>query len=188
MSSRRHEVLHAALALLDEVGLDGITVRKLAQRLGVQPGALYRHFDSKRALLDAMVEYIASGSGKAMLELDEDADWTAQVRAVAVATRAGMLAHRDGARLMATFAEPGPSAVEGWQRFTAILRRSGTTEQGAAIAADTIFCYVNGFTIEEQARSATPDPGRDHMFLAGLGIVIAGIRATVPEHSSTLPC
>jgi TetR/AcrR family tetracycline transcriptional repressor len=99
-----------------------------------------------------------------------------------------MLAHRDGARLMATFAEPGPSAVEGWQRFTAILRRSGTTEQGAAIAADTIFCYVNGFTIEEQARSATPDPGRDHMFLAGLGIVIAGIRATVPEHSSTLPC
>ena len=62
MSSRRDEVLEAALGLLDDVGLDAITVRRLAGRIGVQPGALYRHFTSKRELLDAMVERTTASS------------------------------------------------------------------------------------------------------------------------------
>ena len=52
----RDTVIGAALDLLDEVGVDGLTTRKLAQRLDVQQPALYWHFRSKRALLDKLAE------------------------------------------------------------------------------------------------------------------------------------
>ena len=50
----RDDVLRAALELLDEVGIDALSTRKLAERLGVQSPTLYWHFKSKGALLDAM--------------------------------------------------------------------------------------------------------------------------------------
>jgi TetR/AcrR family tetracycline transcriptional repressor len=177
MPWRRDDVLREAINLLDDVGMDGITIRRLAERLDVQPGALYRHFASKRALLDAMVEHIAAGAGDE-IPAEDDLDWADRVRAVAVGMRTGMLAHRDGARLLATFAEPGPTALAGWERFTGVLRAAGATEVAAMVAVDTILCYVNGFTIEEQSRTE-PDGGRsarDERFRAGLDLIIAGIR------------
>src|SRR5262245_15176942 len=60
MGQRRDEVLKAAIDLLDEVGLDGITMRLLAGRLGVRASALYRHYPSKQALLDTMVAHLVT--------------------------------------------------------------------------------------------------------------------------------
>ena len=54
----RDTVLRAALELLDEVGIDGLSTRKLAERLGVQSPTLYWHFKNKGELLDAMAEAI----------------------------------------------------------------------------------------------------------------------------------
>src|ERR1700688_4158094 len=51
---KRQGVVRTALRILDEVGLDGLTVRKLASELGVQAPALYWHFKNKQALLDEM--------------------------------------------------------------------------------------------------------------------------------------
>jgi TetR/AcrR family transcriptional regulator, tetracycline repressor protein len=179
--SRRDEVLQAALHLLDEVGLDDLTVRRLAERLGVAPSALYRHFPSKAALVDAMVEAIAgSAAGPA-----PTGPWDEQVRALASASRDGMLAHRDGARLMATFATPGPAALESFARFTGLLEAAGLDPEAALVAVDTVVCYVNGFTIEEQTRRPA-DPTRrtraerDAGFRAGLDLIIAGVRAAAP--------
>ena len=56
MALKREQVVRVALPLLDEVGLDGLTVRRLAERLGVQNPALYWHFKNKQALLDAMAK------------------------------------------------------------------------------------------------------------------------------------
>jgi TetR/AcrR family tetracycline transcriptional repressor len=173
--SRRDEVLAAALELLDEVGIDALTTRRLAERLGVQPGALYRHFASKRELLDAMVERIASDGPP----IDTSGDWVDQVRAIATAMRAGMLAHRDGARLLATLAKPGPAALAGWQRFVDLLRGAGLTEPAAILAVDTILAYVNGSTIEEQARRDENPQLKEFGFRAGLDLIIAGIKAVL---------
>ncbi len=52
----RETVIQAALELLNEVGVDNLTTRKLAERLKVQQPALYWHFRNKRALLDALSE------------------------------------------------------------------------------------------------------------------------------------
>ncbi|MEO6086031.1 MAG: TetR/AcrR family transcriptional regulator C-terminal domain-containing protein [Umezawaea sp.] len=176
--SRRDEVLQAALDLLDEVGLDGLTTRKLADRLGVRAGALYRHFDSKQALLDAMVEHIAAGGRNTPPTSD---DWDDRLAALAFAMRDGMLTRRDGARLVATMHVPGPAAVAEFDRMIGSLVSAGATNAVAATATDTVFAYVNGFTIEEQARKS----GRigreqlDREFRAGLKLIINGVRAAI---------
>ena len=175
MTSRRDEVLVTALALLDDVGLDAITIRKLAERLGVQPGALYRHFTSKRELLDAMVDRLVSEAPAA----DLSGDWPDQVRAIAAAARSGMLAHRDGARLMSTFYTPGKDALVAWERFVGLLLEAGLHLRDAHLAVDTIFSYVNGFTIEEQARGGMSREEKDRGFLAGIDLIVAGIKTRV---------
>ena len=61
MLLRKANVVEGALALLEAEGLDGLTMRKLGAALNVQAGALYRHFPSKEALLDAMAEKLVEG-------------------------------------------------------------------------------------------------------------------------------
>ncbi|MFC6086158.1 TetR/AcrR family transcriptional regulator C-terminal domain-containing protein [Sphaerisporangium aureirubrum] len=173
--SRRDDVLKTALELLDEVGIDDLTVRRLADRLGVQPGALYRHFPSKRALLDAMVKQIVS---TASADPPPGGDWADHLRAMASSARDAMLAYRDGARLLATFHDPGPAAVAAFHRIVGLLHAAGVPSGTALVAVDTVFSYVNGFTIEEQARrNEVPLDRRNQDFQAGLGLIIAGIRA-----------
>jgi type II secretory pathway predicted ATPase ExeA len=62
MRLRREHVVDEAIVLLDADGLDALTLRKLATRLGVQAGALYWHFASKQALLDAMARITPGGT------------------------------------------------------------------------------------------------------------------------------
>jgi TetR/AcrR family transcriptional regulator, tetracycline repressor protein len=176
--SRRDEVLEAALDLLDEVGLAALTTRRLAERLGVRPGALYRHFDSKRALLVAMVDRTLSDAPPAPL----GGAWPEQVRAVATSARAAMLSRRDGALLVIGNVVPSVGGQARWQAFLDILRAAGFEDGSAELAADTVLGYVGGFTLEEQARDPfPPDPERrawrERNFQAGLELIIAGITA-----------
>jgi TetR/AcrR family transcriptional regulator, tetracycline repressor protein len=181
VTSRRDEVLAAALDLLDEVGLDALTTRKLAEKLGVQPGALYRHFDSKRALLNAMVAQLTASG-----ELAEEpaSDWSGILRHAAVGARATMLTRRDGARLMATYLVPADESAQlFWQRLIGTLTAAGINQSDATVAVDTVFAYVNGFTIEEQARDGHPADAerramRDKAFQAGLDLIITGVTAS----------
>ena len=181
VTSRRDEVLAAALDLLDEVGLDALTTRKLAEKLGVQPGALYRHFDSKRALLGAMVARLTVDADP-VGELPED--WAGLLRYAAMGARATMLTRRDGARMVATYLAPASDvAQQFWHRLIASLVAGGIPESDATVAVDTVFAYVNGFAIEEQARDGFPaEPERralrDKTFQAGLDLIIAGVTAS----------
>src|ERR1700728_2694692 len=68
-------IVRAALDLLDEAGMDGLTVRALASRLGVQAPALYWHVRGKQALLDEMATLIWRRVGDAMAALPGDLPW-----------------------------------------------------------------------------------------------------------------
>ncbi|MEV0405875.1 TetR/AcrR family transcriptional regulator C-terminal domain-containing protein [Actinoallomurus sp. NPDC050550] len=180
MGQRRTEVLQAAIELLDEVGLDGLTMRLLAGRLGVRASALYRHYPSKQALLDAMVAHLIVPPDGAAPPIE--GPWDERLRTVAIGAREVMLAHRDGARLLTGFQQPSDEAVAAFEGLVAALVAAGLSEDGATVAVDAVMAYVNGSTMEEQARKADtwPREKRDRAFLAGLELIITGIRGSLP--------
>ncbi|GAA4287989.1 TetR/AcrR family transcriptional regulator [Georgenia daeguensis] len=85
----RDRVLRAGVALADEEGIDALSMRRLAQRLGVVPMALYRHVANKEELLDGMVDVVIG-------EIDpplEGADWRTAVRERILSARRALLRH-----------------------------------------------------------------------------------------------
>src|SRR4051812_42345510 len=96
MRLNRDQVLHAALDLLDQVGLDQLTMRRLTTTLGVQNGATYWHFPSKQALLEAMADTLLTGVPG---DLDQRRPWPERIAHLAHRLRHALLSRRDGARL-----------------------------------------------------------------------------------------
>ncbi|MCA8234175.1 tetracycline resistance transcriptional repressor TetR [Burkholderia cenocepacia] len=152
----RDTVLRAALDLLDEVGIDGLSTRRLAERLGVQSPTLYWHFRNKAELLDAMAEAI-------MLErhgesLPEPGDvWDAWLAENARSFRRALLAYRDGARLHAG-TRPRALHFSSIERKVALLGEAGFKPDEAVDVMVAIGRFVVGWVLEEQAR---PDGDTD---------------------------
>jgi TetR/AcrR family tetracycline transcriptional repressor len=169
-------VLDAAITLLDEAGLDRFSTRKLATRLGVRVGALYWHFPSKQALLDAVADRIV---GEAYDESAASGDWPEQAGAMVHALRDAMLAHTDGARLIAEASTPGPSAQAYIERLRGLLTEAGMDRSTAESAADVLTCYLTGHALEEQAHKTHQRAEADSRFIVGLNLVLAGLR-TIP--------
>jgi TetR/AcrR family tetracycline transcriptional repressor len=143
----RHTIIDTALRLLDQVGLEGLTVRRLAAELGVQSPALYWHLHNKRELLDAMADAITLAAGMGPPQQGESwQDWLARR---ARAYRGSLLAHRDGARLVAN-ARMSPATLAMFdQELTAMVER-GFTPVLALRTIMAIAHYVNGFVLQEQ--------------------------------------
>jgi TetR/AcrR family tetracycline transcriptional repressor len=143
----RDRVVRAALELLDQVGLDGLTLRKLAAELGVQAPALYWHFASKRELLDHMAHVIAEGAS--VIDLD-DRPWDEGLADYARSRRRALLAHRDGARVTI-----GNRPVGGmfpvFEAALAQLVKAGFTPVEGLRSMVAISTFVAGFVVEEQA-------------------------------------
>lgn len=99
MALDRQQVIDAALRLLDDEGLDALSLRTLAGRLGVQAPTLYWHIGSKAQLLDALADAIMDETIQAIPEPgpDDGAEW---LLAALVELRGAMLRHRDGARVI----------------------------------------------------------------------------------------
>lgn len=154
----RDIVVRTALGLLNEVGVEGLTTRRLAERLKVQQPALYWHFPNKRALLDALAEaMLAQNHDRATPSPGED--WRGFLRDNARSFRKALLAYRDGARIHAGTrpSTPQSGAVEAQIR---LLCEAGFNPKDAARALAGISHYVVGAVIEQQA-SATDMAERD---------------------------
>lgn len=158
MKVDRQRIVEVALDVLNEKGVDGLTTRLIADRLGVQQPALYWHFKNKRALLDAMnVEILARGHTHRLPLLGED--WKAFLRENARSFRQALLAYRDGARVHAgTEADPGElDQVEAQLGF--IVADTGLSPTRSMELLVSISHYVVGCVLEEQA-DAPESPGR----------------------------
>lgn len=102
MALRREDVVTIALELLDSVGLDGLTMRRLAQELSVQNPALYWHFKNKQDLLDSMAAAMIAEASAAAEPITPTASWQVWLAYGARQFRAAALSHRDGARILAS--------------------------------------------------------------------------------------
>jgi TetR/AcrR family tetracycline transcriptional repressor len=154
----REQVLAAALGLLDEVGLEHLTMRRLAAALGVQNGATYWHFPSKQALLETMADTLLTGLTAG---LDAEWPWDERITTLARRLRRALLSRRDGGRLFSAVFFPLPNALAYGEAVIAALGESGLSSRDAAWAADTLTYYVVGHTIEEQLAVALPGSGHD---------------------------
>jgi TetR/AcrR family tetracycline transcriptional repressor len=167
----RDEVVRVALDLLDEVGLNGLSLRKLAARLGVQAPTLYWHFKNKQDLIDEMAARMMAATP---LPPPEQAVWDQWLSWMARNMRAAMLAHRDGALLHAAarLSEGGWNAVEA---IIAMLRAAGFSKEDGMHGLGVLTDYVLGAAIEEQTGS-TAFPVEDRVGV-GIELILDGMRA-----------
>jgi TetR/AcrR family transcriptional regulator, tetracycline repressor protein len=158
----RERIVAAALELLDDKGMDALTVRALATRLDVRAPALYWHVRNKQELLDEMATEVMRRVTGALAALAPGAGWRDDLAAYAHVLRAEYLRHRDGARIFSGTRITDPDVVrmkEPWfERWTAY----GWKPADADDAVDVVTAFVVGFVIEEQERrqSAETDPTR----------------------------
>jgi AcrR family transcriptional regulator len=139
------QVVQAALALLDEVGLDELTMRRLAQQLGVKAASLYRHVHNKDELLALLGDEISgeipapSGTGS----------WQEQLTEIAWNVRRGLLAHRDAARVLANSPPVGPRRLRHIEAVLRVLRMTGLRDRDAARAGYHLNNFVTEFAADE---------------------------------------
>lgn len=205
MQLRRGDVLDGAMTILDEYGLGDLTMRKLAASLGVQPGALYWHFPNKQTLLGAMADRILDG-----VDSPPTAEsWDAALAELAHRFRAALLAHRDGAELVASSYASRLTTSRARDSFVAAAQRGGLSRAHAELAGFALLHYVLGHTVDEQSRiqlaefgaltrsPVSPDvttesPGTSDddlldgdpavRFDFGLDLFVDGIRRRLSEH------
>jgi len=146
-------IVQAAFDLLDEAGMDGLTVRALASRLGVQAPALYWHVRSKQALLDEMATQIWRQIGEVMAGLPADLPWREVIRTYAATVRTGLLGHRDGAKAFTGTTLTDPDVVRRQEVTFGNLVRQGFTLPDATRGLILVHDFTVGFCVEEQAVS-----------------------------------
>jgi TetR/AcrR family tetracycline transcriptional repressor len=151
MRLKRETIVHQTLALVNEIGLDALTVRRLAEQLHVQNPALYRHFTSKQELLDSMAEMMLHKAFEiSEAPIPEDA-WDRQLAHLARTFRHLLLSQRDGARIIASANLPKPTLLHGYDRMLSSLQKAGFSQASSFIAIKTLFDYALGSAFEEQA-------------------------------------
>ncbi len=157
-------IVQAALDLLDDVGMDGLTVRALAARLGVQAPALYWHVAGKQALLDEMATQIWRRIAEVMAGLPPELPWRELMTTYAAAVRAGLLGHRDGAKAFSGTTLTDPGVVRRQESTFERLVSQGFTLPDATRALVLLHDFTIGFCVEEQAVVQAADgvyaPGR----------------------------
>ncbi|MBZ6083902.1 TetR/AcrR family transcriptional regulator C-terminal domain-containing protein [Streptomyces olivaceus] len=158
----REQIVTAALELLDDQGMDAVTVRALASRLDVRPSALYWHVRNKQELLDEMATEVMRRVAGAFAAVPPGDGWRDDLAAYTRVLRSEYLLHRDGARIFSGTRITDPDVVRMkeplFERWTA----SGWKPADADDAIDLVTAFAVGFVIEEQERrqAAEDDPSR----------------------------
>lgn len=175
----RDDVLRAALALLNDVGIDALSTRRLAERLGVQSPTLYWHFKNKAALLDAMSEAIVLQHPQ--IEPAPGERWQDWLLANGRGFRRALLAYRDGARLHAG-TRPGQLQFASIEARLRMLCAAGFEPGQATRLMMAIGRFVIGWVLEEQSAQqpdAPPSAQAEGPGAAQYPLLAAGWAATV---------
>jgi TetR/AcrR family tetracycline transcriptional repressor len=171
----RTQIVDAAHAILTEQGLGGLTMRRLAQQLGVQAGALYYHVDSKQDLLVGVADRILNHSSTVISAEDP--------ATAALDIRAALLPIRDGADVISFVNAFRPDALVPFQALEQLFGARLPAQQ-ARWAAQTMIHYVLGFVAEEQNQaelirarivSEATEAASEEAFLFGVRTIINGL-------------
>ena len=143
-----------AIELADKDGIDSISMRKLAQELGVEAMSLYTHVRNKEDLLDGMVDAVI---GQIPISAD-GAGWKASLRQMALAARSVILRHPWAARTIETRSAPGPAALRYINAVLGIFREGGFSIAQAHHGLHILGSRALGFTQDLFDDSGDLDP------------------------------
>jgi AcrR family transcriptional regulator len=144
-SLSRDKVFAAAVTIADVDGLAALTMRSLAQQLGVKPMSLYYYVRSKEEILDGIVDSVF-----AQIELPEvGREWRAEVRRRAQSARDVLGQHPWALALMETRTNPGPATLRHHDAMLGTLRAAGFSLPLTAHGYAIIDAYVYGFALQE---------------------------------------
>jgi len=141
----RERILYVGLRLIDQQGLEAFTMRKLAQELGVDPMALYRHFENKDALLDSVAEMLW---GEVELPGSE-AGWEMLLRSLATSLRALAHTHPHAYVLLCNSRSLSPAMLHLCGSMLEQLQRVGFEQKRACQVLCTICSYAIGYAMVE---------------------------------------
>jgi AcrR family transcriptional regulator len=141
----RDRVLRTAVDIADSGGVASLTMRKIADRLGVEAMSLYHHVANKDEILDGMVDLVFS-------EIDvpaTDAGWKSAMRRRAISARQVLARHTWAIGLMESRANPGPATLGHHDAVIGILRAADFSVAMAAHAFSVLDSYIYGFALQE---------------------------------------
>lgn len=188
-------ITQAAVDLLDEVGLDELSTRRLAAKLGVRSPTLYWHVRNKAELLDLVAEAICADA----FRIDETQPWREQLTAGLRQFRALLLRHRDAAPLLRERPPTGPHRLGHIDTTVGILLRAGfDADESAAISRLLTAHVLNSVEPPRRAaREAAPPDAAGHpnlrrvapafvrqtgeeVFELGIEVILDGLAARLP--------
>jgi AcrR family transcriptional regulator len=141
----RERVLRTAVALADRGGVGSLSMRKLAQELGVEAMSLYHHVANKDDILDGLVDAVFSE-----IELPSgEAGWRAAMRQRAISARRALRRHPWATGLMESRSTPGPATLRHHDAVLGTLRNAGFSVELAAHAFSLLDSYIYGFALQE---------------------------------------
>lgn len=143
----RERVLDGAVAVADAGGIAALTIRSLADKLGVKPMSVYHHVANKDEILDSIVDLVFS-------EIDlpaPDDDWRTGMRRRAVSARQALRRHPWAIQLLQSRTSPGPATLRHHNAVIGSLRGAGFSVEMTAHAFALIDSYVFGFALSENA-------------------------------------
>ncbi len=168
----KRPVVDRALKLADADGLDALTIRKLAQDLGVTPMALYWHFRSKDDLLEGMTEQVWD---EIDVRVDPSVPWWDQLRTGLESLIRVLRAHRSAPRLVLEHEKQNPAALRTTEGALEILRSVGFgPEQAVEVARSTLWTGImlvmseTGYHPEMSVQERAEHQRRNEVFLAML--------------------
>jgi TetR/AcrR family tetracycline transcriptional repressor len=183
-SLTREEIINEALALLQEHGSGALSMRRLADRLGVAPNALYTHVRGKADLIDGLVDQVYAG-----LELHPDpgGDWAQQLATLSQAVRDHLLAHP--AVVPYALQQPGlgPHSLRLGEAIYDILRPAGFSDQAVVGTVYALVSYILGFVALEIPRAGTDPQTSDEFVRRMWGFFAALPPGEFPHHVQLAP-
>ena len=144
-------VLEAGLALADEIGIDDLTIRRLAEALDVKPMTIYHHIPNKEAIIDGMVDRVFS-------EIDlppTDLHWREAITVRCRSMRAVLARHPWASPLMESRTSPGMATLTHHDAVLGCLRNGGLSLKLTGHAYAVIDAFLYGFALQEATLPAT---------------------------------
>src|SRR5215218_78242 len=169
----RQRVVAEALAVIAEDGVQALTMRSLAARLGVVPGALYHHVRNKQQLQDLVLDGVLA---EVDVHLDPSLTWPQQLKALAHRLRQVLEDHPGVAAILKTRDPLGPHSLALAEAFLAPLQAAGFADRQAGLAFFLLVDYTIGFAVSSPATSINEQRVRD-----------AAIRTQLHEFFRSLP-